>query len=86
MILDNVLRDEATMPIITELLGRFRQYISAVHEILMAGRTSHGAARRRTSAAISHALALSTWRTLTHQLTNEEAAALMVGLVATPTG
>jgi AcrR family transcriptional regulator len=83
LMLDNVLRDETTMPILTELLGRFRQYFEAVHEILMAGRTMRGAARRRTSAAISHALAFSTWRSLAHQLTNHEAAALMVQLTAT---
>lgn len=82
LMLDNVLRDEATMPILTELLVRFREYMGAVHEILMTGRQSRGAARRRTSAAIAHALAFSTWRTLTHQLTNEEAAALMVQLSA----
>jgi AcrR family transcriptional regulator len=80
LMLDNVLRDETTMPIITELLGRFRAYIAAVHEILMAGRPARGGARRRTSAAIAHALNFSTWRTLTHQLTNQEAAALMVEL------
>lgn len=78
--LDNVLRDEATMPIVTELLAGFRAYMAAVHEILMAGRESRGAAHRRTSAAIAHALAFTTWRTLTHQLTNREAADLMVQL------
>jgi AcrR family transcriptional regulator len=86
LMLDNVLRDESTLPILTELLGRFRQYMAAVHEILMAGRAARGAARRRTSAAISHALAFSTWRTLAQQLTNEEAAALMVQLTATAAG
>src|SRR5918993_5222008 len=83
LMLDNVLRDETTMPILTELLGRFRQYMATVHELLMAGRAARGAARRRTSAAISHALAFSTWRTLAQQLTNDEAAALMVQLTAT---
>ena len=80
LMLDNVLRDEATMPILTELLVRFREYMAAVHEILMAGRESRGTAHRRTSAAIAHALAFTTWRTLTHQLTNQEAADLMVQL------
>jgi AcrR family transcriptional regulator len=83
LMLDNVLRDEATMPILTELLIRFREYMDAVHEILMAGRPSRGPARRQVSAAIAHALAFSTWRTLTHQLTNKEAAELMVRLAAT---
>jgi len=82
LMLDNVLRDEATMPILTELLVRFREYMSAAHELLMTGRPSRGAARRRTSAAIAHALAFSTWRTLAHQLTTEEATDLMVNLVA----
>ena len=70
--LDNVLRDEATMPILTELLVRLREYMGAVHEILMAGRPSRGPARRRISAAIAHALAFTTWRTLTQQLTNQK--------------
>ena len=83
LMLDNVLRDEATMPILTELLVRFREYMGAVHEILMAGRPSRGTVRRRTSAAIAHALAFTTWRTLTQQLTNQEAAELMVRLAAT---
>jgi hypothetical protein len=57
--------------------------MGAVHEILMAGRPSRGTVRRRTSAAIAHALAFTTWRTLTQQLTNQEAAELMVRLAAT---
>jgi len=83
LMLDNVLRDEATMPILTELLGRFRGYMAAVHEILMTGRPNRGAACRRTAAALNHALEFATWRSLTgNKLSNREAANLMVELVA----
>ena len=83
LMLDNVLRDEATMPILTELLGRFRGYMAAVHEILMTGRPNRGAVHRRTAAALNHALEFATWRSLTgKQLSNREAANLMVELVA----
>jgi len=83
LMLDNVLRDEASMPILTELLGRFRGYMAAVHEILMTGQPNRGAARRRTAAALNHALEFATWRSLTgKQLSNREAANLMVELVA----
>jgi AcrR family transcriptional regulator len=80
--LDNVLRDEAAMPLLTELLGRFRGYMAATHQILMADRPARGGARRRTGAVIAHALAFTTWRTLTSddQLTQQEAVRLMVQL------
>lgn len=83
LMLDNVFRDEATMPILTELLGRFRGYMAAARDILMIGRPTRGAGRRRTSAAIGHALAFSTWRSLTrdNELTDDEASDLMQRLV-----
>jgi AcrR family transcriptional regulator len=85
LMLDNVFRDEATMPILTELLGRFRGYMAAARDILMVGRPTRGAARRRTSAVVGHALDFTTWRSLTcnSQLTEKEAAGLMVQLAAT---
>ena len=82
--LANVLRDEATVPILTEVLSRFRGYFAAAHEILMAGRRSRGAIQRRTAAAVGHALAYTTWQSLTqqNQLTDSEAATLMTQLAA----
>ena len=49
----------------------------------MAGRGLRGHAARRTRAAIGHALAFPTWRSLTREqgLSDAEAVALMAGLV-----
>ena len=49
----------------------------------MAGRGLRGRAARRTRAAIGHALAFPTWRSLTREqgLSDGEAVALMCGLV-----
>jgi len=81
--LANVLRDEAAVPILTDVLGHFRGYFAAAHEILMAGR-GQGAVQRRTAAAVGHALAYTTWQSLTqhNQLTDSEAATLMTQLAA----
>ena len=83
--MENVLRDEAAVPVLTDVLGRFRGYLSAVQEILMAGRKSRGAAHRKTRAAIGHAPAYTTWQSLTrdNQLTDAEAADVMAQLAAT---
>jgi AcrR family transcriptional regulator len=85
LMLDNVLRDEREMPILTELLTRFREYMAVAHDILMGGRHLTTADRRRTSSAIGHAINFTTWRSLTrdNQATDEEAIDLMVRLVAT---
>ena len=85
LMLDNVFRDEAEMPILTELLVRFREYMAAVHDILMGGRKLTTTNRRRTSNAIGHAINFTTWRSLTrdNQATDQEAIDLMASLVAT---
>jgi AcrR family transcriptional regulator len=82
--MENVMRDEAAVPVLTDVLGRFRGYLAAAQEILMAGRSRRGAARRRTRAAIGHALAYTTWQSLTrdNQLADAESAALMARLAA----
>jgi AcrR family transcriptional regulator len=83
--LDNLHRDEATMPIVKRLFGGFREYISAAHETLMSGRAARGNARQRVRAATGHALAFATWRSLTREqgLDDSQAADLMCRLVAT---
>lgn len=60
----NLLRDESSVPILTELLGGFRQYLEAARETLMAGRSADGSTRRQLRAALGHALAFQTWRSL----------------------
>jgi len=82
--MENVLRDEAAVPVLSEVLGRFRGYLAAAHEILMSDRPSRGSAHRKTRAAIGHALAYTTWQSLArhNQLTDTEAADLMAKLAA----
>ncbi len=58
----NILRDEETMPIVKEMLGGYRRYLAAACETLMAGRDMKKG--RRVRAAIGHALAFHTWRSL----------------------
>jgi hypothetical protein len=76
----NVLRDAPAMPVVDRNLGAYRGFLAAALDVLMAGRRSRRAAR----AAIGHALAFPTWRSLTReqQLTDAEAAQLMCRLVA----
>jgi AcrR family transcriptional regulator len=82
--LNNLHRDEATMPTVKRLFGGFRDYISAAQQTLVSGRRVRGGARRRQRAAIGHALAFTTWRSLTREqeLDDLQVAELMFRLVA----
>jgi AcrR family transcriptional regulator len=79
----SLLRDEPLVPIVRRLLGDFYGYLRAIEDILIAGRGLRGRAARRTRAAIGHALAFPTWRSLTREqgLTDGDAVALMRVLV-----
>ena len=79
----SLLRDEPLVPILHRLLGDFYGYLGAVQDILMAGRGLRGRAARRTRAAIGHALAFPTWRSLTREqgLGDRDAVAVMCALV-----
>jgi AcrR family transcriptional regulator len=79
----SLLRDEPLVPIVHRLLGDFYGYLRAIQDILMAGRGLRGRAARRTRAAIGHALAFPTWRSLTREqgLDDSDAVALMCALV-----
>ena len=81
--MDNLLRDEDMVPTVKRMFGGFRDYITAAHETLMAGRRARGHARRRLLAATGHALAFATWRSLTREqgLDDQQAADLMCRLV-----
>jgi AcrR family transcriptional regulator len=80
----NVLRDEASMPIITQLLTGYRAYLSAAADALMHGRRLRGSAAKRVRATIGHALAFATWQSLAREqgLDDLQAADLMCRLVA----
>ncbi len=79
----SLLRDEPHVPIVQRLLADFYGYLSAIQDILLAGRGLRGRAATRTRAAIGHALAFPTWRSLTHDLAlaDTDATALMCLLV-----
>ena len=82
--MSNILRDEATMPIVRRMLGGYRDYLTAARDALMSGRGARGPARRRVRAAVGHALAFGTWRSLAREqgLTDPQAAGLMCRLIA----
>jgi AcrR family transcriptional regulator len=77
----SLLRDEMLVPALRRRMRDFHGYLDTVRDVLSTGR---GRASRRTRAAIGHAVAFETWRSLTKDqgLTNEDAVVLMCGLVA----
>jgi AcrR family transcriptional regulator len=81
---DKLLRDAPAVPIVNQLMGGFDELLSVAADTLMRGRAPRGKARRRTRAAIGHALAFSTWQQLTgaQGLDDPAAAELMSRLVA----
>lgn len=86
--MSNILRDEATMPIVRHMLSGYRDYLGAARDVLVSGRGVREPARRQVSAAIGHALTFSTWRSLAREqaLSDAQAAGLMCHLVAAAPG
>jgi AcrR family transcriptional regulator len=82
--LEVLIRDESLVPIVAERFAAFHGFMAAARDVLMAGRGLRGAAARRTRAAIGHALAFSTWKSLVREqgLSDADATALLCGLVA----
>ena len=80
----NILRDEATLPILAQTLAGYRQYLEAAREALMAGRSASGSMDRPLCAALGHALAFHTWHSLAGEqsLEDREIVHLMRSLVA----
>lgn len=80
----NILRDEVAVPILTQTLAGYRQYLEAAREILMAGRPADGPTRRQVWAALGHVLAFQTWRSLgvDEGLEDREVVHLMSVLIA----
>jgi len=79
----SLLRDEPVVPIVQQLLRGFHDYVRAIEGTLMAGRGLRGGGARRNRAAIGHALAFPTWRSLTHDqgLSDADAVRMMCLLV-----
>jgi AcrR family transcriptional regulator len=86
--MSNILRDEATMPIVKRMLGGYRNYLAAARDTLVSGVAVRGPARQRVLAAVGHALTFSTWRSLAREqaLTDSQAVDLMCRLVAAAAG
>lgn len=86
--MDNLVRDAETDEAVARSFGGFTEYLTAGQDVLMTGRRARGAARRRVRAAVGHALAYPTWRSLavTQGLDDDDAADLMRRLVATAGG
>jgi AcrR family transcriptional regulator len=75
----SLLRDEPLVPPIQRRLRDFYGYLGSIREGLAAGRGLRGRRAEHVRAAIGHALAFSTWRSLTREqgLGNDDAVELM---------
>ena len=82
--LDKLLRDAPTVPVVNELMGGFRAFLDEAAKVLTRGRGLRGNAAKRTRAAIGHALAFRTWQDLTRAqgLEGEQAVEMMSRLVS----
>jgi hypothetical protein len=82
--MDKLLRDEATVEVVNELMGAYRAMLDQAVETLTKGRGLRGNAAKRTRAAIGHAIAFRTWQDLTEAqgLDDKVAADLMADLIA----
>jgi AcrR family transcriptional regulator len=80
---ESLFRDETLVPSVHRRLRDFHGYLQAAQDVLMGRRKLRGRASGRTRAAIGHAVAFATWRSLTQEqlLADEDAVALMSGLV-----
>jgi AcrR family transcriptional regulator len=82
---EKVVRDAALVPAMAAQMEARTMYLDAAGEVLVRGRPERGARRRRAAAAIGHALAFETWRSLVEEqgLTGAEGVELMAALVET---
>ena len=84
----NLIRDEATNENVRRHFSAFHGYMGAARDVLMQGRRERGQMRMRVRAAIGHALAFETWRSLVREqgLGNAQAAKLMSGFIRAAAG
>jgi AcrR family transcriptional regulator len=82
--LANLLRDEDQVPIIADLLAAYHGYVAVIADMLLAGRGLREKAKQRTRAALGHAVAFGTWRSLVREqgLSDADAVALMAAMCA----
>jgi AcrR family transcriptional regulator len=81
--MENLIRDEPVSELVQQHFAAYHGYIDAAREALLRGRPARGRARTRERAAIGHALAFTTWRSLAlgEDLDDDAAVELMVRLV-----
>jgi AcrR family transcriptional regulator len=81
--MDNLHRDELTVPLVAERFAGYHGYVAATRDLLLRGRHARGRRRAETRAAIGHALAYPTWKSLAREqgLDDGQAAELMRRLV-----
>jgi AcrR family transcriptional regulator len=81
--LDNLVRDEKTVPTVQQTFAAFHGYLAGAADVLMRERRLRGSAAKRVRAAIGHALAFGTWQSLAREqgLDDAQAADLMCRLV-----
>jgi AcrR family transcriptional regulator len=79
---ENLHRDEVTVPVVAARFADFHDYIAAARDLLMEGRSLRGRRQDHARAAIGHALAFPTWQSLTRDqgLDDDQAAELMCRL------
>jgi AcrR family transcriptional regulator len=82
--LENVTRDVAHVPALRPSVEALARRIDAAADVIVHGRPERGEPRRRVRAAVGHAVAFGTWRSLVRaqRLSQAEAIELMAGLVA----
>jgi AcrR family transcriptional regulator len=82
--MDNLHRDELTMPVVKHMFTPFHEYLVAARDTLMRRRPARGRRRDEVAAAIGHTLAFATWRSLTREqgLDDGQAVELMCRLVS----
>jgi AcrR family transcriptional regulator len=82
--LEKTTRDLALVPALRPSIEAFRGWLDAAADTILRGRPERGARRRRVRAAIGHALAFETWRSLVnHQgMSRSKTIELMAALAA----
>ena len=82
--LENTTRDLALVPALRPSMEAFAGWVGQAADAIVRGRPERGARRRRVRAAVGHALAFETWRSLVREqrLSQAEAVELMQALAS----
>jgi AcrR family transcriptional regulator len=82
--LEKVTRDVALVPALRPSMEAFAGWVDQAADAIVHRRPERGARRRRVRAAVGHALAFETWRSLVREqrLSQADAIELMEGLIA----